>query len=282
MVVLSPIVKLDAKDTFGVLNVLPIDLATVRLQDVVLKGTFRFKKTYREIVSAGGLHDFLKFRGRILLSLIMRDEIIANFSPKKYARAIDSLMPDSYTTIDGETYEGEYSLSLSEIERIHSQNKELVELCPNCQPIGLVKGCSTKQIDYHIMLLKSLGIEDFVIHVGDFFRRGDPGMIRRAKSYSLRARKHAKCLFLYGMGSQKRSLEFSFADVFISFNHFVTARNGMRFVGTKKIKYIGSYNPQIVIDNFVEMYKNMEKLNEQVRLFQEEKTNGRRKAGKTA
>ena len=266
MVVLSPIVKLDSRDTFDVMRVLPIDLATVRLQDLVLKRTFRFKKTYHEIISAGGLHDFLQFRGRILLSLIMRDETIANFRPERYAMAINSLMPDSYTTIDGETYEGEYSLSLNEIERIHSQNKELVALCPDCQPIGLVKGCSITQIDYHISLLKSLGIEDFVIHVADFFRNGDPNMIRRAKSYSLRTRKRAKRLFLYGMGSQKRLLEFSFADVYISFNHFVTARNGMRFAGTKKVKYRGSYNPQIVIDNFVEMYKNVEKLNRQLKL----------------
>ena len=267
MVVLSPIVKLDSKDTYRVFEVLPIELITVRLQDLVSKNTFRFNKTYREIISAGGLHGFLKYRGQILLSLIMKDEIIANFNPKKYAKAIKSLAPNSYTTIDGETYEGEYSLSLSEIERIHSQNKELVALCPDCQPIGLVKGCSMKQIDYHITLLKSLGIEDFVIHVGDFFRRGDPEMIRRAKSYSLRARKRARHLFLYGMGSQKILLKFSFADVYVSFNHFVTARNGMRFVGTKKTKYSGSYNPQIVIDNFVEMYKNVKKLNKQLKLL---------------
>lgn len=62
MVLLSPIVKLDAKETFGVLGVVPIELVTVRLQDVVSKRTFELSKTYDNIVSAGGLHDFLNFQ----------------------------------------------------------------------------------------------------------------------------------------------------------------------------------------------------------------------------
>jgi hypothetical protein len=267
MVIYSPIIKLDARETFDVLRVLPIELATVRLQDLVLKDTFRFKKTYYDIVSAGGLHNFLHFRGQILLSLIMRDEIIAQFTPKKYAMAINSLIPDFYMTINGETYEREYSLSLREIKRIHADNKILVALCSKYQPIGLVKGCTEKQIELHINLLKSLGIKDFALHVGDFFRHGDVTMIRKARSYASIIRRHAKRLILYGMGAQERLLEFSFADVYVSFNHFVTAKNGMMFVGTKKIKYSGSYDPKIVISNFVEMYKNLNSLSIQMKLL---------------
>jgi len=267
MVTLSPVVKLDDKNTFEVIRVVPIELATVRLQDAILKSTFRFKKTFNEIISVGGLHNFLNFQGKILLSFVMRDEIIAKFNPNKYAAVIKSLNPDLYTTIDGETYEGEFSLSLKEIGRIHKQNKELLALCPDYHPVGLVKGCSMKQIDYHIMLLKSLGIVDFIFHTGDFFRHGNPEMISRARNYLIRIRKHARHLYLYGMGSQKRLLEFSFADVYISFKHFVTARNGYRFVGTKTMKYKGSFVPQIVTDNFIEMYKNVKDLDKQVKLL---------------
>lgn len=266
MVQLSPVVKLDSRETFDVLGVLPVELAVVRLQDLVLKESFRFKKTFRKVVAAGGLHNFLGFSGKLLLSLIMRDEIIAVCKPKRYAIAINALKPDLYTTIDGETYEGEYTLSWNEINRIHTQNKQLVALCPRHKPIGLVKGCSEKQIEHHISLLKSLGISDFVFHVGDFFRHGRPDMIRKARGYTSTIRKHAKCLILYGMASPRRLLEFSFADIYVSFTHFVMAQNGMRIVGTNKIKYTGGYDPKIITNNFTEMYKNVELLNQQTKL----------------
>lgn len=280
MVSLSPIVKLDARETFDVLKAVPIELAVVRLQDLVLKSSFKFKKTFRDVVSAGGLHNFLGFSGQILLSLIMRDEIVARYKPKRYADAINCLMPDFYTTIDGETYEGEYTLSWKEIDRIHTQNKQLIPLCPRHKPIGLVKGCTKKQIVFHIDLLKSLGISDFVFHVGDFFRHGDPNMIRKARSFSSEIRKHAKCLILYGLGSQRRLVEFSFADVYVSFSHFVTAKNGMKFVGTKKIKYTGGYKSSIITNNFIEMYKNVKSLNKQSYLHGS-KIDGRRNKRET-
>lgn len=258
--------RLDIRDTFDVLRAVPLDCVVVRLQDLVLKRTYHFNKTYRDIISVGGLHNFLDFDGHILLSLIMRDRLVANFNPKKYAKAINSLVPNSYMTVDGETYEGEYLLSSKEIRRIHSENKELVALSKESQPIGLVKGCCENQIDHHIELLKSLGITDFAFHVGDFFRHGDERMIRKARSYSTRIRKHARRLILYGMGSQERLLEFSFANVYVTFKHFVTAMNGMKFVGTKTMKYKGSYHPRIVTENFIEMYKNIKSLDEQAGL----------------
>lgn len=269
MVTLSPVIKLNASTTFGVINVAPLELVTVRLQDLVSKYTYEFNTVLEQIRMAGGVHNFLGFKGKILLSLIMKDEIIANFSPKKYAIAIDSLSPDYYTTIDGETYEGEYSCSLDEIKRIHNENTELVGLCPKGIPIGLVKGCNEKQLDIHIGLLKRLGINDYVFHVGDFFRHGDEEMIRKARDFSFRIRKRTKTLLLYGMGSQRRLVNFSFADFFITFNHFVTAKNGMKFVGTMKTKYKGKFRPEIAISNFMEMYKNLRSIENQTKLLAE-------------
>lgn len=266
MVQLSPIIKLDARETFDVLRAVPIKLAVVRLQDLVLKNSLKFNKTFRKVVSAGGLHNFLDFSGEILLSLIMRDAIVARYKPERYAVAINCLMPDFYTTIDGETYKGEFSLSMNEIDRIHSQNEQLLALCPKCNPIGLVKGCTEKQIEFHTSLFKSLGISDFVFHVGDFFRHGSPEMIRQARSFSSRIRKHAKRLVLYGIGSQKRLLEFSFADFHVSFSHFVTAMNGMKFVGARKVKYTGGYDSKIITANYIEMDKNVKLLNRQMKL----------------
>lgn len=267
MVELYPIVKLDAKETYEVFRVVPVKCIVVRLQDLISKITFDFNKTYHDITVSGGLHGFLGFTGHILLSLIMKDEIVANFQPHKYATAINALLPDSCTTIDGETYEGDYRVSSGELARIHSNNTELISLCPNCRYIGLVKGCSENQIEHHRELLESLGIEDFVFHIGDFFRHGDPNMIRKARSYSWIIREHATRLFLYGMGSQNRLLEFSFADAYISFTHFVTAKNGMEIIGTKKVKYGRNYEPAIMISNFIQMYKNVGLLKEQSRLY---------------
>jgi hypothetical protein len=148
MVTLSPVVKLDAKETFDVFRVIPLKIIVVRLQDLILKNTYNFKKTFNDVISAGGLHNFLDFHGQILLSLIMKDEIVANFKPLKYANAINSLVPDFFTTIDGETYEGEYSLSLKEIQRIHAENKELIRLCPKYRPIGLVARARCEEKHY--------------------------------------------------------------------------------------------------------------------------------------
>jgi len=263
MVVLSPVINLSDKSTFKVLDAVPVSLVVVRLQDLVSKKTFEFNKTFNDVMAAGGLHNFLGYSGPIVLSLIMRDDIIANFNPQKYALAINSIRPTSYTTIDGETYEGEISLSIAEINRINKENKELVRLCPRYLPIGLVKGCTAEQIELHIEHLKLLGIKDFIFHVGDFFRHGDTKMINKARNFASKIRNHARYLMLYGMGSQKKLLEFSFADVYISFNHFVTAINGMKFVGTNKIKYNSGYNPDIMVTNFLEMYKNIDLLNKQ-------------------
>lgn len=266
MVELYPIVKLDAKETYEVFRIVPVDCIVVRLQDVVSKTTFGFNSTYQRIVSSGGLHNFLEFRKRIILSLIMRDQIIANFTPNKYATAIEALAPDYCTTIDGETYEGENWISLKEIERIQSNNKELVNMYPECKYIGLVKGCSEYQIEHHIELLQSIGITDFIFHIGDFLRHGRRNMIRRALTYSHTIRKRTNVLYLYGMGAQNRLIEFSFADVYISFCHFVTAKNGMMIIGTKKTKYVGKYDPTIMISNFKQMYLNVKSINHQTKL----------------
>lgn len=266
MVILAPIVKLSDKSTFDVFRVCSLPLVVVRLQDLVSKRKFKFNTLYSDIVSRGGLHEYLGFDGEILLSLIMKDEMLSHLKPIQYAEAINSLLPDSSTTVDGETYEGEYSLSVSELRRVNKENEELSKLSPKCTLYGLVKGCTQHQIEEHIGHLKALGIEDLVFHVGDYFRNGDPNLIMRARDYASMIRRYARRLILYGMGSQKRLLQFSFADIYATFNHFVTAKNGMQYLGTKKVKYRGSYRPEIVTNNFLQMNKNVKLLERQSRL----------------
>jgi hypothetical protein len=267
MVILAPIVKVTDKTTYGVFKTVSLPLIVVRLQDLVSKTTYKFNKTYYDIVSQGGLHNYLEFNGEIMLSLIMKDKILSQFNSGRYAEVINSLSPDSSTTVDGETYEGEYLCSLGELKRIQKENEQLLKLCPKCAFYGLVKGCSPNQIEKHILQLKALGVDDLIFHIGDYFRNGDPSLIMRARNYAIIIRRHARRLILYGMGSQRRMLQFSFADVYVTFNHFVTAKNGMRYAGTKKVKYIGSYRPEIVISNFLQMLRNMKLLEEQTKLI---------------
>lgn len=93
MVSINPVVRLDSKETFGVIKAVPLDLVAVRYQDLISKTTFGFNETYKRIRAAGGLHKFLNFNGHVMLSLIMRDKLIANTKPLDYANAINSLSP---------------------------------------------------------------------------------------------------------------------------------------------------------------------------------------------
>ena len=64
---------------------------------------------YHKIVEVGGIHNFLKFNGIVILSTIMRDDLIEKCTPEKYAKIINGIMPNTYTTVDGTTYNKTYS-----------------------------------------------------------------------------------------------------------------------------------------------------------------------------
>lgn len=259
MVKLSPVIRLDSKETFGVLKAFPLDLIVVRFQDLISKTTYEFNETFNQIAASGGLHKFLSFNGQILLSMIMRDRLIANVKPINYATAINSLHPDSFTTTDGETYDREFLVAPQELLRIQKYNEELLSLVKGIKPFGLVKGCSETQVTNQVRLLKSYGIDDFIFHIADFFRERDPDMIRRGRTLSLVIRKQTDKLTLYGPGSQRRLQEYSFADRLVTYTHFVAALKGWKFLGTKQTKYTGGYNEQIVTHNFLQLYKKCRK-----------------------
>ena len=270
MVTISPVIRLDSKETFGVLQAVPLDFIVVRFQDLISKTTFEFNETYKQVESYGGFHKFLNFNGQIMLSLIMRDKLIANTKPKTYATAVNTLHPDTFTTIDGETYDGEYSLASQELRRIQKENEELLSLVHGIKPFGLVKGCCKTQVENQVKLLKSYGINEFVFHISDFFRNGNRALIRRGRNLSLTIRKEVDSLILYGYGSQKRLQEYSFADRFVTSTHFRSALHGWKFEGTKQTKYKGGYNEQVVTHNFLQLSNNVNNLKLQKKLWENE------------
>lgn len=267
MVKLYSVIKVNQRGLLKTWQGLPVTCLVVRLQDLVTPRTFRFNKTFYEIKEKGSIHKFLGFDGKIILSLVMRDEIISKFNEVMYSKAINTLMPDFYTTPDGETYDCEEEISWREIKRCIIETSKLIKLCPNSIPLGHVKGCTKTQILTHIRYLKVMGIHDYIFHTGDFFRHGNNIYIQKAKSFVSLIRPYARTLILHGMGSQRRIQEFSFADAYISLNHLVQALRGRRYVGTRTESYEGGFCPEIVRHNLSEMLKNIRKANQQKKLF---------------
>ena len=150
-------------DCFGVV---------IKAQQLLSTDGKRTNKNYDQILSTGGIHSFLGYEGVVILSSIMRDKAIYGFSTEAYAEMIDALRPDFYLTPDGETYLGEPELSSLEIDRIVSDSKLLIRSCPYSHPIGLIKGCSLRQIESHTSQLLDLGIFRFVFHAGEYLCRG--------------------------------------------------------------------------------------------------------------
>ncbi len=251
----------------SILNVwkgLDVKFLVVRVQDLVSPITYDYNKTFYEIKKAGSIYRFLNTDKKIILSLIMKDEIIYNFDENRYIEIIKTLKPDFFTTVDGWTYEGEHEISWNEIRRCMTQTIKIMQACPEVTPIGQIKGCSKKHLLTHISLLKSIGIKKFIFHIGDYFRDGDQNMMNIGKTYAAYIRKHVDELILYGMSSQKRLTEYSFADGFITLGYFVKAMHGKRIMGTNTQRE--KYSRNLVITNLIQTIKNIKMIKSQTRL----------------
>jgi len=279
MTELFPILKLNQPSLLSVHRGLPIKTVVVRLQDLI-SSTYKFNSVLSKIKKAGGIHNYLGFHGKVILSLIMRDDILPHFTAEKYSLAINLLKPNFYTTPDCETYEGEIiklpdgrifygnvEKSFNQILKVLSITKKLISLCPNSMPLGQVKGCNNEQLKFHMVQLNSLGIYDFVFHVGDFFRHGNPTFIQKAKVYSTFIKRRSRSLMLYGMGSQKKLNEYSFGDAYASMNYFIKARRGQEYTGTKLRRANGRYSPVLARKNLIQMLKNIDKVKHQTKLI---------------
>ena len=128
MVKLYFIVKVNEPSIVNVQKGLPLDCLVIMLQDLISPNTLKLNKTFYEIKRSGGIHNFLGFKGKIILTLVMKDRFISKLDEIRYAEIINTLKPDFYTTVDGETYEGEKEVAYGEIERCFAETKKLVKL----------------------------------------------------------------------------------------------------------------------------------------------------------
>ena len=73
----APALKLPSRETYDAALNSGAAFVVVRLQDLLAKGGKAFKPLFQQIKNAGGLHAHLKYSGRILLSFVMRNRLLA-------------------------------------------------------------------------------------------------------------------------------------------------------------------------------------------------------------
>jgi len=266
MTIFIPIIDVTYKGSIKLLKIMNPSIIVVRLLDLAIRNSNKPNKLFYNIIKAGGLHAYLRYDGIIVFSLIMPDDQIRVFNPSIYAYFINALKPNYYTTVDGWTYHKQFRESMKEIYRTIKETKQLIKLCPNLSPLGLVKGCTELQLDAHSSWLLAMGIKDFVFHIGDYRRNGIQYHMESGKYFAEIIRKKARKLFLYGYGSQKQLISHSFADGYISNKHFVTANVGLVYKGTQAFKYRKLTFEEAMIENYIQIQRNMESLRYQTRL----------------
>lgn len=190
---------------------------------------------YYAVVKAGGLHNYWKFEGIIILSPIMKELYLRKFKKETYARMIELFGPDYYITTDGETYDSAnvsddkvlyYStdeISEREVAKVGLETRYLLTRNLKPIPIGLVKGNNALQIKQHVEDLKRLGIKLFAFHTGDFLFRGNRSAIKKAACFARIVKDIGGWLLVYGVGSPKNFTRFGFADAFVTHSHLRNA-----------------------------------------------------------
>jgi hypothetical protein len=231
-----PVVKLVEPLTYGPEKFIQTPMIVVRMQDILTPKGNNFNRQYHEIEEAGGLHKYLDYGGQIMLSLIMQDKTIFGCKTEQYIEAINTLMPNAYTTPDGETYYGEVEVSMDELNRMLCETECLLHSCPSSEPMGLIKGCNLKQIGHHTEELKSLGLDKFIFHSGDYLASGKD----RDRMFLLRAsksmHKRVNNIYYYGLTSPKIARYFPHARGFITQGHYTNAFYGLRMKHMKRLK----------------------------------------------
>jgi len=223
---LLPVIKLHEKRTHPPWGDCHFPGLIVKLEDLITENGKRTNNLFTKIENAGGLHDYLDFSGKIVLSSIMPDKAIAGLPLEKHAEIINSLVPDYHITPDGETYLNEKALSDYEIKRMLKWTNYLIINCPEVTPIGLVKGSCLSQIDDHIDGLSDEGIELFAFHAGDYLFRSNNKSLQKAKLFYSEIRKKVPWLMVYGVGSDKYFRIFFDANCYATQSHFIQAFHG--------------------------------------------------------
>lgn len=223
---LLPAIKLHERKTHPIWDGCYSPGLIIKLEDLVTESGKKTKPILRSVERAGGLHNYLNYNGKIVLSSIMPDKAIAGLSLESHADIVNVVAPDYHITPDGETYIDGRSLSAYEIKRMLAWTEYLLEHCSGPKPIGLAKGACLTQMEDHVERLMGLGISMFALHVGDFLFRSNKKSIQHARTLYSSIRKKVPWLMVYGVGSEKYFRMFGEADCFATQSHYISAFKG--------------------------------------------------------
>ena len=268
---LIPVIRLDDLTSMISVKAVGCNMIAIRAQDLVSKKKALPNYLFYKIKHLGGAHAFLKYNGTIILSFIMKDELLEKVDETILCDLIEGLKPDYWTSVDCKSYDKDISYSKKQIVSACKKTINLIKLCPEYKMLGQVKGCNESQIVSHFQLLEKLGVRIFLLHSGDFLRHGDKNQIQKIKYYAQLIKKKDNVVLLYGFGSQKRLEEFSFIDGYITYSHMVNARNGKIFVGRKRHEYSKIKPIEAAIYNLRQMFTNLKDSKKQTKLIGGEK-----------
>jgi len=140
-----------------------LPMIIVRLAELIVRSNLLSE------VSGKGLHDYLGFDGRIVLSTIMPDELIDELQPKDYPRFIRDLKPDATMVPDNYTYmDDPLYLSWSQTIRLVRNALSFLEL--DIPAIGLIKGATPEQVGWSTKQLVDMGYGTFALPARELSR----------------------------------------------------------------------------------------------------------------
>lgn len=164
----TPIIKLGDEATWFWDSV-PHDVLIARLGEA-LGDEGLLKK-----VKAKGIHDFLNFQGKVILSTIMPDEMLDRLSKEKYVELLDAIRLDAAMILDCYTYiDDPLVVSWQQLFKSVGAVAYLADHT-DIPLIGLVKGANTEQLSWCLEYLFEMNFHTLVLPRRELVRAGDVG-----------------------------------------------------------------------------------------------------------
>lgn len=214
---------------------------------------------YDRTATKGGFNAANNIDTPIALSLIMDDPRCSGLSARTVSRLINELKPAYCTTMDEATYLRDNSWSTHKLKQIRTKNRQLIKDHPEMKFIGVIKGSTVPQIRGHVSELQSLGIDQFIIHIGDYISHGHAYELRCAIEFVQTIRDLVPTLYLYGLGSKEMIQTFPYVDGIITLNHIIEPHNGIFTDAQGRITHGNRYNPtQKTLDYYIDPHRSMD------------------------
>lgn len=172
-----------------------------------------------------GLHDYLGFDGKILLSTVMPDELIDRLEVKDYFKLIKDLRPDATMIPDNYTYtDVPLYQSWSQTIRLVSFANDFLNL--DVPLIGLVKGANLRQMEWAVRKQVEMGYVSFAMPAKELFEEERLDEFLPYVLLTLRRNYKRRTDFeflLYGIGQRlERYRDVSFSNL----SWFLRAKHG--------------------------------------------------------